>query len=619
MKWLQVHSTFPPKTSIRKLGDESRTPLQFGLVTVMEYMNSGEQKKPRTDMAQLVLELLAREHGRGYELSMEQFREAVVQRLGPRASQKIRPAIAQLARRGLAWVTPPPPGEAKTTGGSVGLTQRAIELIARGSGRLDQWKTEAPNRWWHTGDPANANERGRLSTPAGSMGRRSRQRGDAKESGTTLRLDELPTENSLVGGVPLQVAPLQFGPLRPQLFWDTLLPRFDISRLATMDVVGRSALDRPIYGVRCGLGPHKIIVWAGAAGTDIIATLALADMLLTLAHSFHPGIEALRRQISVIGIPLLNPDGAAATSAHNAQGLTITHDGRLLATPEARALISLCEEEQPECVISLCDQVQRHRIAHTDQQPDLCLHSPPEDSQLRRRAAETGSGIFSMLENAQRLSIARTVGAYDVRELEHRCELAGSASLRLAIALPGRKRTPEQQRMGMRTAIHAALEAATRARDFAAADLIRVPIAQPGLHELVIRGGFVVCTGTVPARADLAIGRRWPSSDSHGIVTALGDLAGEPALDVLDIGGRFVHADFLPASTGGGSAAVLTGSEASFTIRESEDARSPALYVVRGPSWRAVGEARAAVRAAAVRISGEAPSDSVRPATGSNP
>jgi hypothetical protein len=82
--------------------------------------------------------------------------------------------------------------------------------------------------------------------------------------------------------------------------------------------VGLSNRGRPIWSVRTGTGPKVIFVQAGIHGNELTGTTAVMNLLKSL-DSDSEYARKLRREITLVVVPMLNADGAAHYQRENDQ------------------------------------------------------------------------------------------------------------------------------------------------------------------------------------------------------------------------------------------------------------------------------------------------------------
>ena len=125
-------------------------------------------------------------------------------------------------------------------------------------------------------------------------------------------------------------------------------------RLAT---AGRSYEGRPIHAVSAGSGNVRVLLWSQMHGDESTATRALGDLFGYLAST--PGEPATRpilSNLSLLALPMLNPDGAERCTRRTAQMIDMNRDALALRTPEARLLTETAARFGPSVSFNLHDQ-----------------------------------------------------------------------------------------------------------------------------------------------------------------------------------------------------------------------------------------------------------------------
>lgn len=130
-----------------------------------------------------------------------------------------------------------------------------------------------------------------------------------------------------------------------------------------LEELGRSVEQRPIYRMTLGRGPTKVMLWSQMHGDEPSATPALLDLahyLLGNKDSF--AVSLVLERLTLIMVPMLNPDGAEVYTRRNRQGIDINRDALNLATPEGRLLKGLRDAENPVLGFNLHDQNRRRSV-----------------------------------------------------------------------------------------------------------------------------------------------------------------------------------------------------------------------------------------------------------------
>ncbi len=133
----------------------------------------------------------------------------------------------------------------------------------------------------------------------------------------------------------------------------------------TLEEVGRSVQGRPLYLVALGTGPRKVLLWSQMHGDEPSATPALLDVADTLLSWESPETRGTLDALTLLMVPMLNPDGAERYARRNAQAIDVNRDALSLTTPEGRALKAVRDRFQPELGVNLHDQNRRTTVGDT--------------------------------------------------------------------------------------------------------------------------------------------------------------------------------------------------------------------------------------------------------------
>jgi hypothetical protein len=197
--------------------------------------------------------------------------------------------------------------------------------------------------------------------------------------------------------------------------WSTLDPIIDSTPGMTREEVGRSVQGRPLYAVLIGAGPVRVVLWSQMHGNEPTATLALADLVHYVSERPHdPLVQRLGERLTVIAVPMLNPDGAERSRRENASGIDINRDARNQASPEARALASVHARWSPRFGFNLHDHAPR--IGADGAPVAISLLAPPHDEQRSHTHQETltrAKQVAAVMRTAADPLVAGRVSRYD--------------------------------------------------------------------------------------------------------------------------------------------------------------------------------------------------------------
>jgi hypothetical protein len=171
----------------------------------------------------------------------------------------------------------------------------------------------------------------------------------------------------------------------------------------TAESVGSSGEGRPITLYTYGSGPTQVLLWSQMHGDEPTATMALVD-LVALFHQRpnDPLVKLVRERLTLLMLPMLNPDGAERFIRRTAQRIDMNRDALALETPEARTLKAVRDRFNPEFGFNLHDQDPRYTVGTTRQFTAIALLAPPVDEErtdnaVRARAKQVAAGIASTL------------------------------------------------------------------------------------------------------------------------------------------------------------------------------------------------------------------------------
>jgi predicted deacylase len=194
-----------------------------------------------------------------------------------------------------------------------------------------------------------------------------------------------------------------------------------------------------------------VLLWSQMHGNESTATMALADVLRWMADSTpDPLRDRLARELTVVMVPMLNPDGAEVFERENAWGIDINRDARRLATPEARALKALRDRVRPQFGFNLHDQQARTRAGARGSQVAVALLAPPRDAQgsydaVRARARLVAATLAAPLTAELPGRVAKYDESFNPRAFGDLMQQWGTSTVLVESgALPG---DPEKQRL----------------------------------------------------------------------------------------------------------------------------------------------------------------------------
>lgn len=121
------------------------------------------------------------------------------------------------------------------------------------------------------------------------------------------------------------------------------------------EIIGYSAQQKPIYGIKVGQGTNKVLMWSQMHGNESTTTKGLFDFFNFLCSDNHFAFQILKKY-TLYCIPILNPDGAALYTRENANKVDLNRDAKVITQPESKVLRQVVEDFQPNLCFNLHDQ-----------------------------------------------------------------------------------------------------------------------------------------------------------------------------------------------------------------------------------------------------------------------
>ncbi|PRD48101.1 M14 family zinc carboxypeptidase [Sphingobacterium haloxyli] len=324
--------------------------------------------------------------------------------------------------------------------------------------------------------------------------------------------------------------------------------------------IGKSVESRAIYKLRYGNGDKKVMLWSQMHGDEPTATMALFD-IFNFLEGGNDGFDsiriALKDNLTIHFIPMLNPDGAERFIRRNAQYVDLNRDARANHTVEAKLLRRMAEEIKPNYGFNLHDQSIYYNVPGTKNPVTIAMLAPAynadrEVNDVRKGAMQLIVGMNNLLQQYIPDAVAKYDDTYSPRGFGDNFQAWGASTV--LIESGGLKGDPEKQeirRFNFAIILNALLEIAQgsyKKYDYKAYD--KIPFNASQLHDVVIRQ-VDLGTDSVPLKTDIAIRRAELTVERdycvRGWIEDIGDLEGTYGYDELDAGGlKFVQGKVYP-------------------------------------------------------------------------
>lgn len=314
--------------------------------------------------------------------------------------------------------------------------------------------------------------------------------------------------------------------------------------------IGRSVEERPIFLVRLGTGPARILLWSQMHGDEPTATAALIDVFNYLVKNRDETfVKEILEKTTVLAVPMLNPDGAEKFQRRNAQGLDINRDARDLQSPEGKILFDLKETYRPDFGFNLHDQNARRTVGKTNKLAAFALMAPPydaadNDNPVRLRAKQIVSVIHQALGPYLYGHISKYDAEYMPRSFGDSMQNWGVSTVLVESGGWYEDRDEFLQKMNF-IALIASFHAIATGSYGRANPAVYDVLAEndKNIYDLLIRDVEVFDgTGIPPFRADIGINY---DSKKIGTIADMGDLDIFAAKDTLDGTGFYLAPGFI--------------------------------------------------------------------------
>jgi len=378
--------------------------------------------------------------------------------------------------------------------------------------------------------------------------------------------------------------------LTHEQFWSAVAPSLRSARLRE-ELIGRSMLGREIRAVSFGGGPTRVLLWSQMHGDETTATMALADLFRFFAEAGDsPMRDRIARELTVVFVPMLNPDGAELFQRHNAAGIDVNRDARGLSTPEARALKSIRDRLNPHFGFNLHDQNARTRAGRDGPPSGIALLPPAHDeaksyNDVRARARKVAATLALAFAHEIPGRVAKYDDTFNPRAFGDLMQQWGTSTVLIESgALPD---DPQKQRLrALNAAAILVVLDAIATGEYARADPAAyesLPFNAGGAFDLLVRGATLVLSDPHSLVADVAINYDDAVAKTGGRVREVGDLSDIVALDTLDGAGLFLHAGAEALTATPAGPMLRPGAPAVFQLRRGASATSELVRSLGSP------------------------------------
>lgn len=185
------------------------------------------------------------------------------------------------------------------------------------------------------------------------------------------------------------------------------------------ETIGQSVEGRPIQAIKFGEGSTKILMWSQMHGNETTTTRTLLDLINAFLLVKGRQKEWLK-ELTILAIPMLNPDGAGYYTRRNANDVDLNRDAQSLSQPETKALFEVYQDFQPDFCFNLHGQRTRYAVGESEVPTTLAFLAPSADklktiTAARKQAMQLIVGIHSSLRSTVDIGIARYDDAFNAQ------------------------------------------------------------------------------------------------------------------------------------------------------------------------------------------------------------
>jgi hypothetical protein len=187
----------------------------------------------------------------------------------------------------------------------------------------------------------------------------------------------------------------------------------NLSNYLTVEIIGISVLNNPIYGIKIGSGTKKILMWSQMHGNESTTTKAIFDLLNTLTSN-DINAKTILDACTLYIIPILNPDGATAYTRINANQVDLNRDAQDVTQPESKLLRTVFKSFKPDFCYNLHGQRTIFSAGNSNKPATVSFLAPAQDEACtitpnRKRAME----VIGVMNDALQEIIPNQVGVYN--------------------------------------------------------------------------------------------------------------------------------------------------------------------------------------------------------------
>ncbi|MDF2156594.1 M14 family zinc carboxypeptidase [Algoriphagus sp. CAU 1675] len=315
--------------------------------------------------------------------------------------------------------------------------------------------------------------------------------------------------------------------------------------------LGHSIEGRSITSLDWGSGATKVMLWSQMHGNESTATMSLFDLFNFLEASgdeFEDLRAALKDNLTIKFIPMINPDGAEAFKRRNSLDIDLNRDAISQISPEAVILKGARDRFEPEFGFNLHDQQIYYNVVNTPKQATISVLAPAYNyetdiNEVRGRAMKTIAGMNEVLQQLIPGQVGKYDDAFEPRAFGDNIQKWGTSTI--LIESGGYVGDPEKQyirKLNFMVILNALHQIATKGYEGYTIDqYFAIPDNDLQLVDLKVNEMLVEVEGN-QYPIDIAIRRRESNADDtyfvNGSIEDVGDMQVYFGFEELDATGH---------------------------------------------------------------------------------
>ncbi|WP_341664655.1 M14 family zinc carboxypeptidase [Blattabacterium cuenoti] len=167
--------------------------------------------------------------------------------------------------------------------------------------------------------------------------------------------------------------------------------------------IGLSIEKRTIFKIKWGIGKMKILIWSQMHGNETTGTKSMFELFhFFLMKKNCDLVQFLKKSITLLFIPMLNPDGSEIFQRRNAINIDLNRDAICLQSPEMQILFQEIEKNNPNILFNLHDQRSIYNVGYKNFNPAILSFLSPSISMEKNTysiSRKKSMGIINFIAN----------------------------------------------------------------------------------------------------------------------------------------------------------------------------------------------------------------------------